>query len=106
MTLALTKKAPKDTAVEKLFAPGIVSLIDATGDLEWIQKGFVFDLGAESVDQAIEQLVIENPSISKKMLAERTKLSEWDVRNALKRLGYRRQKGGKKGASDWIKVQS
>jgi hypothetical protein len=51
-------------------------------------------------------LVTENPSISKKMLTERTNLSEWDIRNALKRLGYRREKGGKKGASDWIKVQS
>jgi len=106
MTLALTKKAPKETPADRLFAPGIVSMIDSAGDLEWVDKRIVFGQGAESADQIVEQLVIENPSISKKMLAERTKLSEWDIRNALKRLGYRREKGGKKGATDWIKVQS
>jgi len=106
MTLALTKKATKETPAEKLFAPGIVSTIDSAGDLEWVDKRIVFGQEAESADQIIEQLVIENPSISKKVLAERTKLSEWEIRNALKRLGYRREKGGKKGASDWIKVQS
>jgi hypothetical protein len=105
MTLALTKKAPKDTPAGKLFAPGIVSTIDSTGDLAWVDKRIVFGQ-EESADQIIEQLVIENPSISKKMLTERTKLSEWDIRNALKRLGYRREKGGKQGASDWIKVQT
>jgi hypothetical protein len=106
MRLALTKKAPTDTPAEKLFAPGIVSVIDSTGDLGWIDKRIVFGQGAESTDQIVEQLVIDNPSISKKVLAERTALSEWDIRNTLKRLGYRREKGGKKGASDWIKVQS
>ena len=106
MTLALTKKAPKETPADRLFAPGIVSVIDSAGDLEWVDKRIVFGQEAESADQIVEQMVIENPSISKKMLAERTKLSEWDIRNALKRLGYRREKGGKKGATDWIKVQS
>jgi hypothetical protein len=106
MTLALTRKASKDAPAGKLFAPGIVSTIDSTGDLAWVDKRIVFGQEAESADQMVEQLVIENPSISKKMLTERTKLSEWDIRNALKRLGYRREKGGKKGASDWIKVQS
>jgi hypothetical protein len=105
MTLSLTKTAAKGTPAGKLFAPGIVSTIDLTGDLEWVDKRIVFGQDAESTDQAIEQLVIETPSISKKMLAERTEMSEWEVRNALKRLGYRREKGGKKGASDWIKVQ-
>jgi hypothetical protein len=106
MTLALTKKAPKDTPAGRQFAPGIVSAIDSVGDLEWVDKRIVFGQEAESADQMVEQLVIENPSISKKVLAERTKLSEWEIRNALKRLGYRREKGGKKGASDWVKVQS
>ena len=106
MRVALTKKAPKDLPPGvQLFAPGIVSVIDLNGDLEWVQKGIVFEQ-TEEIEQRIERLVIEDPSISKKMLAERTKLSEWEVRNALKRLGYRREKGGKKGASDWIKVQS
>jgi hypothetical protein len=106
MRLALTKKAPKDTPAGKLFAPGIVSTIDSTGDLAWVDKHIVFGQEAESADQMVEQLVIENPSISKKVLTERTKLSEWEIRNALKRLGFRREKGGKKGASDWVKIQS
>jgi AAA domain len=105
MRLALTGKALKDQPGTAGFASGIVSHIDSKGDLAWVDKRIVFGQ-EQSTDQMVEQLVIENPSISKKMLTERTKLSEWDIRNALKRLGYRREKGGKKGASDWIKVQS
>jgi hypothetical protein len=104
--LALTGKAPKDQPGTAGFGPGIVSHIDSKGDLAWVEKRIVFGQEAESTDQIIEQLVIENPSISKKMLAEKTGLSEWDVRNALKRLSYHREKGGKKGAGDWIRVQS
>jgi hypothetical protein len=103
--LALTGKALKDQPGTAGFASGIVSHIDSKGDLAWVDKRIVFGQ-EQSADQLVEQLVTENPSISKKMLTERTNLSEWDIRNALKRLGYRREKGGKKGASDWIKVQS
>ncbi len=106
MRLALTRKAVNLPPGAVTHSPGIVSVIDTEGDLGWVQKGIVFGQGAESTDQAIERLVIEDPSISKKMLAERTEMSEWEVRNALKRLGYHREKGGKKGASPWIKGQS
>jgi hypothetical protein len=105
MRLALTKKAVNLPPGTVTYSPGIVSVIDTEGDLGWVDRRIVFEQDAESADQAIKQLVIEDPSISKKMLAERTKMSEWEVRNALKRLGYRREKGGKKGATDWIKAQ-
>jgi hypothetical protein len=105
MRLALTGKALKDQPGTAGFASGIVSHIDSKGDLEWVDKRIVFGQEAESVDQMVEKLVSEDPSISKKKLVEKTQLSEWDIRNALKRLGYRREKGGKKGARDWIKVQ-
>jgi hypothetical protein len=103
MRLALTKKAPKDLPPgAKLFAPGIVSHIDLKGDLEWIHKGLVFEQ-AQKIEQRIEQLVIENPSITKEDIAGKTELSEWEVRSILKRLGYHRGRGGKKGATQWMK---
>jgi hypothetical protein len=97
MRLALTKKTAKGQVG---FAPGIASIIDSKGDLEWVDKGIVFDQGS---DQRIEQLIAEDLSISKRKLAEKTGLTDWEIRTALKRLGYRRAKGGKKGAGDWIK---
>ncbi len=104
LRLALTRKAePKDT---KFFAPGIVSCVDTGGDMKWVNKGIVFEQtqeSAESLKQTIERLVIEDPTRTKKAIAEKTDLSEWEVRNVLKRLGYHRSKGGKKGATYWTK---
>jgi AAA domain-containing protein len=105
MRLRLTKKAPKDVFT-KLFAPGIVSTIDLTGDMEWVDQRIVSNQDEESIDQVVERLVVEDPSISRKKLVEDTKSSEWEVRNSLKRLGYHRAKGGKKGASPWIKTRA
>jgi hypothetical protein len=100
MRLGLTKKAPKDLPNIKMFAPGIVSNINSGGDLEWVNKGTFESRGLE---QRIEQLVTENPAITKPALAEQAGISEWEVRNILKALGYHRKKGGKKGATRWMK---
>jgi hypothetical protein len=97
MRLALTKRAPKDLPATVItFAPGISSCVDA-GDLEWVERVARRD----STQKTIEQLVVETPAITKKMLAEQTGLSEWEVRNILKGLGYHRTKGGKKGTTRW-----
>ncbi len=105
MRLALTRKAePKDT---KFFAPGIVSYVDTGGDMKWVNKGIVFEQAqesAESLKQTIERLVIEDPTVTKPVLAEKTGLKEWQVRKVLKQLGYRRGAGGKKGATQWAKA--
>ncbi len=100
--LALTKIAPKDVPLIKLFAPGIVSLVDTKGDLEWVQKGLVFERTQE-LKQRVEQLVIADPSITLKQIVEATQNKEWDTRKIIKRLGYHRTRGGKKGATQWAK---
>jgi hypothetical protein len=103
MRVALTKKAPKPLPPGvNLFAPGIVSHIDLNGDLGWVQKGLVFEQ-TEEIEQRIEQLVIEDPSITKKDIVDKVKTSEWNVRNTLKSLGYYRGPGGKKGGTQWVK---
>ena len=105
MRLALTKQAPNPLPSEMtLFSPGIVSCIDTTGDLEWVERKIVFESG--STDKTVELLVTGDPSIPIKKLVEQTKLSEWNVRQTLKRLGYSRAKGGKKGGGDWVKIPS
>jgi hypothetical protein len=99
MRLALTKKAPKGTPAEKLFAPGIVSVIDSTGDLGWIERRIVFDIQ----DQDIERLIAENPSVTIKEIIKLTNGKEWEIRKIIKRLGYHRTQGGKKGSTKWEK---
>jgi AAA domain len=105
MTLALTKKAGKDTPADKLFAPGIVSLIDSVGDLEWIDKRIVFEQAqesAESLKQTVERLVIESPAITLKDLTHKTGQKEWKVRKALKQLGYSRGQGDN-STTRWVR---
>jgi hypothetical protein len=62
----------------------------------------VFEQGQE-IEQRIEQLVIEDPSITKKDIVDKVKTSEWNVRNTLRDLGYYRGPGGKKGGTQWVK---
>jgi len=108
MTLALTKKAPKDTPAEKLFAPGIASTIDLAGDLEWVDKRIVFEEAQESarsVEQVIEQAVIEEPTITLKALTNKTDHKEWQIRKVLKKLGYHRGQGDNR-TTQWMKIDS
>ncbi len=106
MRLALTKNAPKDVPPGvKLFAPGIVSHIDLKGDLEWVQKGLVFEQtqeSAESLKQTIERLVIEDPTVTLKELIRKTSQKEWKVRKVLKQLGYNRGQGDN-STTRWIR---
>ena len=104
MRLALTKKASNLPPGVITFAPGIVSCIDSGHDFEWVDTRVVQNqrqAERQDLDQAIVQLITENPSITRKELAEGTERSEWEVRNILKRLGYHRPAGGKKGEFEW-----
>jgi len=102
MRLALTKTAPKNLPTTVItFSPGIVSCIDS-GDFEWVDKREI-QTQRQELTQMVEQLVVETPSITKPELVAKTGASEWEIRNALKRLGYRRSPGGKKGTTRWVK---
>jgi AAA domain len=102
MRLALTKKAPKDTPAEKLFAPGIVSVIDTTGNVGWIERKLVFDIQ----DQDIGRMITDKPSVTIEDMVKTTNGKEWEIRKIIKRLGYHRTKGGKKGGTKWEKSDS
>jgi hypothetical protein len=86
--LALTKKAPKLPAGTITYAPGIVSCIES-GDFEWVDK-HVRETRVKEFAQLIEQLVTEFPTITLKDLADKSERKQWEVRKALKGLGYRR----------------
>jgi hypothetical protein len=112
MRLALTKKAPKDLPKSVLtFAPGIISCIDS-GDFEWVDKQERVQAAKaerqqsdKTLDQAIEELIAANPTITRAELIEETEAGQHAVRQALKRLGYSRPQGGKQGAMPWSKAQ-
>jgi AAA domain-containing protein len=96
--LALTKKTPDDyTGVG--YGPGLVSLIDTTGQFGWIDKHRGQDL-----NQMVEKLVTENPAITMKDLAKRTdQKNTWGIRKALKDLGYKRGQGGNTAETIWTR---
>jgi hypothetical protein len=110
MRLALTGKAPKDLPPTVVtFAPGIVSYVDTEHDLKWVNrvnKEEVQEEIREDLKTLVERLVVQDPSITKPKLVEETGSSEWEVRHALKELGYQRGPGGKKGATQWTKQKA
>jgi AAA domain/Bifunctional DNA primase/polymerase, N-terminal len=81
---------------------GMDSVIDHNHDFALVSRG----AQAQEIGQRIEQLVIETPTLTIKGLIEKTGRTEWEVRKALERLGYHRRKGGKKGATQWTKIDS
>lgn len=102
LRLALTrKKAPGDKTLDE-FSPGIVSCLDTDGDLKWVQKGLVFTQDTQDINERISQLIGETPTITRKELIQKTSLKEWQVRDALKALGYRRGRGDN-SATRWTK---
>jgi hypothetical protein len=102
MRLALTKKAPKDLpATVVTYAPGLVSCIDG-GDFEWVDKR-TRETRKLEFKESVEHLVTENPAITLSDLIARTEHSQWEVRKALKQLGYRRGQGGDTTKTLWTK---
>jgi hypothetical protein len=101
MHLALTKKAPKLPPGTLTFAPGIISCIDASGDFEWVDR-HVRETRTKEFTKVVEQLVTEFPTITLKDLAEKSERKQWEVRKALKQLGYRRGQGDNR-TTQWTK---
>jgi hypothetical protein len=102
--LALTRKNTEADQFE--FSTGIVSCIDRSGDLVWVQKSQKLDSDApaastDQIDKDVQRLVTEIPTISRKELIEQTGYTEKRVKNALKRLGYSRKAGDAK-ATRWV----
>lgn len=100
MRLALTQKAPRNLSPYTLtYAPGIISCIDTTGDFKWVDR----QEQQQELSQVVEGLITGEPSITREKLVEKTGATEWEIKSTLKRLGYYRPKGGKKGAGPWEK---
>ena len=79
---------------------GMESIIDGDHDFKMVSR----TMQAREIEQRIEQLVIETPTMTLKGLTEKTGRSEWEIRKALDRLGYHRGRGGKKGVTQWTKT--
>jgi AAA domain len=102
--LALTAKAQEGQVVT--FAPGIVSVIDQTGDFGWVSKAKpekpdAVAKVAKVTPKRLEQMVIDNPLITVRDLAKETGKSAGCVSDTLKRLGYHRKPGY---AGEWKKA--
>jgi AAA domain len=101
--LALTRKKADENESE--FTPGIVSCIDWTGDLAWVQNRTKLETeraNSSDIDKDVERLVTGNPTITRNELIEQTDSTEKRVKNALKRLGYSRGPGDAT-ATKWVK---
>jgi hypothetical protein len=78
---------------------GMDSVIDREHDFHIVSRL----TQAQDINGLVEKMVIESPTATLKQLAGKSGLTEWKVREALDRLKYRRQRGGKKGATHWTK---
>jgi hypothetical protein len=76
--------------------PLVVSAIDRLHDFHFVPDR----IKAANLEQKIAELVAQDPNVSRKILVDETGVSEWEVRQALKRLGLTRGKGDK-AATTW-----
>jgi AAA domain len=84
LRLALTKRAPSKTMIG--FAPGIVSVIDETGDM-----GMVTPVPANSDE--LERLVQQNPNMTIRELAQETDMPYRDIQQTLRERGWTKDRG-------------
>lgn len=109
MRLALTEKAPEGTPILAMWKPGLISCIDQTGDLKWVDRGAAgAAAGMAEKDSAdrLELMVQDNPNITLAELAKQTGISVWAVNAALKAAGWSKPSGrAKKGNPHrWVKA--
>jgi hypothetical protein len=100
--LALTRK--KTDADQFEFSPSIVSCIDRTGDLAWVQKKEKLadtPAATDQIEKDVQRLVTENPTISRNAITKLTGHTDKRVRNALERLRYSRKPGDAK-STKWV----
>ena len=86
--LALTQKAPEGTPEKEMFAPGIVSCIDTTGNLAWVERKGKTEEIATVTDQELERLVQGNPTISLRDLAAESDSHFTIIGKRLRKLGW------------------
>ena len=79
-------------------APGIESVIDTNGDFITVARGVT----QASKDAELVRMVTDDSAISLKELSDATHMGTWVVRKTLKKLGWTKQKGGAKGAHQWV----
>jgi AAA domain-containing protein/bifunctional DNA primase/polymerase-like protein/primase-like protein len=69
--------------------PLAVSVIDQTHDFRVVSDR----AKTANVDDKIREMIANDPSVTRKVLMEETGVSDWEVRQALKRIGLTRGKG-------------
>jgi len=79
--------------------PLVTSVIDQLHDFRAVSQR----AKAANLDERIKDMVSQDPNVSRKLLREQTGVSDWDVRQALKRMGLTRGKGDK-AATAWHKA--
>ena len=101
MRLSLTRKAPADLPPTVVtFAPGLISVIDDTKDLGWVDKPTQATAVAVS-DEELQDIVTADRSISVRALADKTGLEASWVSRKLKKLGWTKGRGNADAGELW-----
>jgi hypothetical protein len=77
--------------------PLVTSVIDQLHDFRVVSQR----TKAANLDQKIAEMIAQDPTVSRKVLADETGVSEWEIRQAVKRMGLGRGTGGRDGAPSW-----
>lgn len=98
--IAASRRAEKSSVIGT--ALGIVSNIDDFGDFLPVSE----QESQKALGSMLGKLVTDDPAITLAELAKSTKISIWVIRQALKREGWIKARGGAKGASVWTRNAS
>jgi hypothetical protein len=98
--IAASRRADKPTVIGTVL--GIVSNIDDFGDFLAVSE---FE-SQKALGDMLGKLVTDDPAITLAELAKATKISIWVIRQALKREGWTKTRGGTKGATQWTRGSS
>jgi AAA domain-containing protein len=98
--LALTERAPEGTAIDDLWAPGLVSCLSQTGDLKWVDKADrirAVQEAAEAADrittETLEKMIQEDPTVTAETLAKAIGKCPTVTKAVLKQMGYTKPSG-------------
>lgn len=95
MRLALTEKTPEGFKGAE-YAPGLISLIDTTGNLKWVDKQAVQEAkkaAEKDLADTLEALVKADPSLTLEGLAKATGKTVWTIASALRERGWKKPSG-------------
>lgn len=77
----------------------ILSIIDRDGDFLMLEKPSI----TGDKERIIAEMIMEDPQVSMKTVAQQIRSTEWDARQVAKRLGWKKGKGP---GSRWVRINS